>query len=82
MNYIHNSSGKLMAKRISIKIFPDGKVQAEVEGIKGKTCTDYIKIIEEILEAEIIDSDYTPDYFKSENLNLESENNEIIRRID
>lgn len=71
-----------MDKKINIRIFPDGTVKAEVEGIKGKKCTDYIKIIEELLEAETVDSDYTPEYYESEILNLETESTEKIRRID
>lgn len=71
-----------MDKKINIRIFPDGTVQAEVEGVKGKKCTDYIKIIEELLEAETVDSDYTPEYYESEILNLETESTEKIRRID
>ncbi len=71
-----------MDKKINIRIFPDGTVQAEVEGIKGKKCTDYIKIIEELLEAETVDSDYTSEYYETELLNLENESKEEIRRID
>lgn len=71
-----------MDKKINIRIFPDGTVQAEVEGIKGKKCTDYIKIIEEILESETVDSDYTSEYYETELLNLETESKEEIRRID
>lgn len=70
-----------MDKKIQIRIFPDGTVQAEVEGIKGKKCTDYIKIIEELLEAETFDSEYTPEYYESE-INLETSETEKIRRID
>lgn len=62
-----------MSKQIKIRIFPNGQVQAEVEGIKGKKCTDYMKLIEEILEADIIDSEYTPEYFET----IETEQTEI-----
>lgn len=64
-----------MAKQIKIQIFQDGTVQAAVEGIKGKRCTNYIKIIEELLEANIIDSDYTPEYYESEELEVYEDNN-------
>ncbi len=52
-----------MAKTIRIAIRPDGKVQAEVQGIKGRACTDYVKILEELLDAETLDSQYTPEYY-------------------
>ena len=57
-----------MKKRIKIEIFDDGTIQAETHGIKGKKCMDYIKILEDILEAETVDSDRTPDYFEKENI--------------
>lgn len=71
-----------MGKKINIRIYPDGRVQADVEGIKGKSCTDYIKILEEILNAETVDSEYTSEYYESENVILESESKEKIRRIN
>lgn len=62
-----------MGKKIQLRIYPDGTVQADVEGIKGKKCTDYIKIIEDILEAEVIDSEYTPEYYESEKIEINEE---------
>lgn len=61
-----------MAKRIQVQIFPDGRVQAKTQGIKGKKCTEYIKVLEEILEAETIDSEYTSEYYETEDVNIES----------
>lgn len=52
-----------MAKRIRIAILPDGRVQAEVQGIKGKACTNYVGVLEELLNAQVIDSQYTPEYY-------------------
>lgn len=62
-----------MGKKIQLRIYPDGTVQANVEGIKGKKCTDYIKIIEGILEAEVLDSEYTPEYYESEKIEINEE---------
>ena len=60
-----------MTKRIRIQIFPDGRVQAETEGIKGKACTSYISILQEILDAEVVDSTYTPEYHEKDCLQIE-----------
>jgi len=65
-------------KKIKIRIYPDGRIQADIAGIKGKTCTNYIKILEEILNAETIDSNYTPEYYEPEMLLLEQQENEIM----
>ncbi len=62
-----------MGKKIQLRIYPDGTVRANVEGIKGKKCTDYIKIIEDILDAEVIDSEYTPEYYESEKIEVNEE---------
>jgi Protein of unknown function (DUF2997) len=59
-----------MSKQLRVQIFQDGQIQAEVLGIKGKKCTDYISILEELLEAETIDSEYTSEYYETEELEL------------
>lgn len=62
-----------MSKQIKLRIFPDGQVQAETQGIKGKKCTDYIKILEELLEAETVDSEFTEEYYQTEEVQIEQE---------
>ena len=37
-------------------------MQAIVEGFKGNKCVDYIAVIEELLDADTIDSERTPEY--------------------
>ena len=71
-----------MTKRIQIQIFPDGSIQAEVQGVKGKRCTDYIKILEEILDAETVDSDYTPEFYETESLRLNETQKQEIKRTE
>lgn len=58
-------------KQIKLKIFPDGQVQAEVLGFKGKKCADYISVLEQMLDAEAIDSERTAEYFLEENVQIE-----------
>ncbi|MDR0578428.1 MAG: DUF2997 domain-containing protein [Candidatus Accumulibacter sp.] len=55
-----------MSKQIKLKIFPDGRVQAETLGFRGKKCTDYIAVLEQLLDAEAIDSERTPEYYLEE----------------
>lgn len=62
----------MTTKKFIIRLSPDGKIQAEVEGIKGKSCRDYIKILEEVLNAQTIDSEPTDEYYEPET-NLEIE---------
>lgn len=57
-----------MAKQVRIQVFPDGRIQADIHGIKGKKCANYIRVLEEILDARTIDSDYTPEYCEVEQI--------------
>lgn len=57
-------------KQIRVRIFPDGRIKAEVVGIKGKACTDYIQILEQMLDAETVDSEYTAEYFETEQVEV------------
>ncbi len=62
-------------KQLKIRIFPDGKVQSETQGVKGKACLNYIGILEQLAGARAVDSDYTGEYYEEEN-SLEAENYE------
>lgn len=70
---------KHMAKKLKIQIFPDGRVQADVSGVKGKKCTDFIKVLEEILNAETINSTYTTEYYQTQNISVEEHEAEQLR---
>lgn len=65
-------------KRVQIRLFPNGTVRAEVKGVKGKKCTDYIRILEELLEAETIDSDYTAEYYEKEVEQLRNKESTVL----
>jgi hypothetical protein len=53
-----------MSKRIQLRVYPDGRIKALVEGVKGKKCTDYIAVLEELLQAETVESAYTAEYYE------------------
>lgn len=52
-----------MAKQIKIRIFPNGDIQAVTTSIKGKQCLKYITPLEELLEAKVMDSEFTKEYY-------------------
>lgn len=65
-------------KQIKMKILPNGEIEAETKGIKGKTCLKYIAEIERMANAATHDSEFTKEYFETEeyeNTNLEQEVN-------
>ena len=40
--------------KMKIRLFPDGTIQMETEGIKGKRCTDYAKVLASLLMQKYI----------------------------
>lgn len=54
-----------MAKKLEIEILANGQMKAEVKGFKGKECVKYIEILEELLDAQVVDSDYTDEYYET-----------------
>lgn len=61
-----------MPRRIKVRILADGRVEAETEGIRGNACTPYIGMLENMLDAEAIESAYTPEYYESETATAET----------
>lgn len=55
-----------MAKQIQIRIFPNGEIQTVTHDIKGKQCLKYIKPLEALLQAKVVDSAFTKDYYETE----------------
>jgi Protein of unknown function (DUF2997) len=55
-----------VSRRIAVTINRDGSIKAETLGIKGKTCLDYVPVLEELLDAETLQSGFTADYHADE----------------
>ncbi|MGH3329741.1 MAG: DUF2997 domain-containing protein [Nocardioidaceae bacterium] len=47
---------------IEVRIAADGTVTAETHNIMGSSCLDYIAILENLLAAETVTSEYTADF--------------------
>lgn len=62
-------------KRITLRIRRDGTVEAETHGMKGRECLPYITQLEDMLEAEAVDSDYTQDYYDA----VETEEQTVVQ---
>ena len=65
-----------MARKLQIKLLPDGTIQVETFGIKGKKCEDYIPLIEELTNAKVVSKEYTKEYYEEEQekeINTQSE---------
>lgn len=47
---------------LRIRIKPNGEIDAETVGLKGEACLEYIRILEELLAAETVESSFTDEY--------------------
>ncbi|GAA2362044.1 DUF2997 domain-containing protein [Dactylosporangium salmoneum] len=52
------------AKRLVVTVAADGTVSAVTEGIHGPKCLNYIAVLEDLLEAQTVHSEYTSDYHR------------------
>lgn len=57
---------------IEVTIGLDGSIRAETIGIKGNKCLSSIAALEELLDAETIDSVYNKDFYESESQGIEN----------
>jgi len=55
-----------MAKKLKIRLMPDGSVKMETQGIKGKKCLDYLKVLEKLANVKIEKYELTPEYYEEE----------------
>ncbi|API92533.1 MULTISPECIES: DUF2997 domain-containing protein [Virgibacillus] len=53
-------------KKIKIKITDDCQIFAKTVGVKGQDCLAYIELLEQLLDAETVDSNYTEEYYQTE----------------
>ncbi|WP_214484646.1 DUF2997 domain-containing protein [Bacillus sp. SM2101] len=68
-----------MEKKIQVRIFSDGHIEAETKGIKGEKCTDLIPIIEELLHAEAVQAKYTKEFYEIEEVNQQQTQKNILK---
>ncbi len=59
--------------KMKIRLFPDGTIQMETEGIKGKRCMDYAKVLEKLTDSKISSIERTEEYYEPEVLNIETD---------
>jgi hypothetical protein len=66
-------------EQIHVTFGLDGSIKAETIGIKGKKCMTSIALLEALLEAETVDSEYTKEFYEQPVLgvNLGEENNVV-----
>ena len=69
-----------MSKKLKIKLLPNGEIQMETVGIKGKKCLDYIEVLKKLVDARITETQLSQEYYETESEVTNSDNAEI--RLD
>lgn len=64
-------------QQIRIKIGNNGVIEAETIGIKGKKCLKYLEKVEKMANAVTVDSEFTDDYYESNEVLYVEEEQEV-----
>ena len=64
-------------KKLTIKLLPNGEIQMETQGVKGKKCLDYIEVLKKLVDVKIEKTQITQEYYETETEVTEGEKNEL-----
>ena len=70
----------MSGKKLKIKLLPNGEIQMETQGVKGKKCLDYIDILKKLVDVKITDTQLSQEYYETESEVINSDTAEI--RLD
>lgn len=57
--------------KMKVRLYPDGTIHMETEGIKGKKCMDMAKVLARLADAKIHSVQTTEEYYQKEVLDLD-----------
>ena len=66
-----------MSKKMKIKLLPNGEIQMETIGVKGKKCLDYVEVLKKLVDVKILDTHLTQEYYETETEITTNENSEL-----
>ena len=69
-----------MSKKLKIRLLPNGEIQMETVGVKGKECLDYIKLLKKLADVKITKTELKDEYYETDAEITNYENAEI--RLD
>ena len=64
-------------KHVQIKLLPNGEIQMETLGVKGKKCLDYIEVLKKLVDVKILDTQLTQEYYETESELTTNDTNEL-----
>ena len=53
-------------KQLKIKLLPNGEIQMETVGVKGKKCLDYVEMLKILADAKVEKQEFKPEYYEQE----------------
>jgi len=69
-----------MSKKMKIKLLPNGEIQMETIGVKGKKCLDCVEVLKKLVDVKVTNLQLTNEYYETDDVIIEEEQNEI--RLD
>lgn len=70
----------MSGKKLKIKLLPNGEIQMETQGVKGKKCLDYINVLKKLVDVKVTDTQLSQEYYETESEVTNADNAEI--RLD
>ena len=53
-------------KQLKIKLLPNGEIQMQTVGVKGKKCLDYLEMLKLLADVKITKQELTKEYYEQE----------------
>jgi len=53
-------------KQLKIKLLPNGEIQMQTVGVKGKKCLDYVEMLKLLADVKIEKQELTNEYYEQE----------------
>ncbi|MCL2091843.1 MAG: DUF2997 domain-containing protein [Micrococcales bacterium] len=67
-----------MGEQLILRVSADGTVAAETKGVTGPTCLDSVLLLENLLDAQTIASQFTADYTRAQ-ADLDEQADDVLR---
>lgn len=64
-------------KQLKIKLLPNGEIQMQTVGVKGKKCLDYVELLKLLADVKVEKQEYTSEYYEDDETSYNTEYNNI-----
>lgn len=71
-----------MEKKIRLEITASGEIRAKTIGMNDEECLDYVEILESLLDAETVDSEYTEEFLLAQQLQYQKQQTPVQEQME